>query len=288
MYEGKIIDTHMHLWDTANGYSWLPQLANGVLNHNFSAEDYLKMSKDLPISQMIHIECGGFPENPVLETKWVQEQAERYGFPHAIIAHAQLHSPDVENTLKGHKHYPNLRGIRMALNSVEGSFGAERDDYMKDPAWRKGYALLSKYGLIFEMQIYDTQIADAVELARSFPDIPIVLQHLGWPLKTGPNEFTLWKNRLAEIAQCPNVCLKISCIGWIFQKNDEKAIIPFIQEGVRLFGVDRCMVGSNCPPDSVYIPFHEIFRIFKTALASYSEADLEKVFYRNAKKFYRI
>ncbi|MBS0653830.1 MAG: hypothetical protein JSR39_09960, partial [Verrucomicrobia bacterium] len=116
MHQGQIIDTHMHLWDTANGYAWLPQLANGALNRNFFGKDYLEMTKGVPISQMVHVECGGFPHNPVLETKWVQEQADLYGFPHAIIAFAQLNSPDVEITLKGHKQYPNLRGIRMALN----------------------------------------------------------------------------------------------------------------------------------------------------------------------------
>ncbi|MBS0654027.1 MAG: amidohydrolase family protein, partial [Verrucomicrobia bacterium] len=102
------------------------------------------------------------------------------------------------------------------------------------------------------------------------------------------DDFVLWKNRLAEIAQYPNVFLKISCIGWIFQKNDEKKIVSYIQEAVRIFGVERCMVGSNCPPDAVFIPFDQIFHIFKTALASYSGIDQEKVFYRNAKKFYKI
>ena len=287
MYEGPIIDTHMHLWDIANGYKWLPHVAKGALNHNFLVKDYLEMSKGTPISQMIHIECGGFPDNPVLETKWVQEQADRYGCPQGIAAFAQLNRADVEKTLKGHLEYPNLRSIRMPLNYVAGSFGADRDDYMRDPDWRRGYALLSKYNLPFEMQIYDTQIPDAAELARSFPDILIILEHLGWPLKAEEEDMPLWRDRLAEIAQYPNVFLKISCIGWIFQKNDEKAILPYIREALHLFGVDRCMVGSNCPPDSLFIPFHEIFRIFKTALAPYSDKDQEKVFYANAKKIYR-
>jgi predicted TIM-barrel fold metal-dependent hydrolase len=29
MYEGQIIDTHMHLWDTVNGHAWLPSFAKG-------------------------------------------------------------------------------------------------------------------------------------------------------------------------------------------------------------------------------------------------------------------
>ena len=53
-----MIDTPMHIWDTANGYEWLPLLANGALNHNFFMPDYLKMAQNQPISQMAYIECG--------------------------------------------------------------------------------------------------------------------------------------------------------------------------------------------------------------------------------------
>ncbi len=288
MYSGQIIDTHMHLWDTANGYDWLPHTAGGALNRNFLMNDYFEMSKHQRISQMVHIECGGFPQNPILETKWVQEIADQLGCPQGIAAFAQLDAPDIENTLKGHCQYPNLRTIRMSLNYIAGGFGADRDDYMEDTSWRKGYALLSKYHLPFEMQIFDTQIPDASELAKDFPDIPIILEHLGWPCQSSPTYLKEWKNRLAQIAQYPNVFLKISCIGWIFQKNDEKAISAYIQEALRLFGVDRCMVGSNCPPDRIYLPFDEIFRIFKVALLPYSETDQQKVFYGNAKRIYQL
>jgi predicted TIM-barrel fold metal-dependent hydrolase len=288
MYQGQVIDTHMHIWDTANGHDWLPNLAGGVLNHNFFMKDYLEMSKHQSISQMVYVECGGFPGNPALETKWVQEQADRYGGPQGIIAYAKLDSPEVEKVLKGHSQYPNLRGIRMALNYVAGCFGADRDDYMRDPVWRKGYALLSKYNLPFEMQVFDTQIPDVCKIAEDFPDIPIILQHLGWPLKTDMNYIHQWKSRLTQLAQYSNVFLKISCIGWIFQKKDDAAILPYIKEALHIFGVDRCMVGSNCPPDRIYISFDEIFDYFKKALSGYSDQDQQKVFYGNAKRIYRL
>lgn len=278
----------MHIWDKANGYEWLPHLADGALNHNFFMPDYLKMAQNQPISQMVSIECGGFPQNPVLETKWVQEQADRYGGPQGIAAFVKLDSADAEKILRGHSHYPNLRSVRMPLNYVAGCFGADRDDYMRDKAWQKGYALLSRYNLPFEMQIFDTQIPDACTLARTFNDIPIILQHLGWPVASDLAYLREWKNRLSELAHYPNVFIKLSCIGWIFQKKNEETIIPYIREAVQLFGIDRCMVGSNCPPDSVYISFDNIFEIFKKALAAYSNLDQQKIFYENAKRIYRL
>ncbi len=288
MYSGQIIDTHMHLWDIANGYAWLSVIAEGRLPRRFYMSDYLKMSRNQSLSQMVHIECGGFPHNPVLETKWVQEQADLYGGPQAIAAFVPLETSEAEAILRGHVQYPNLRSIRMSLNFVAGGFGAARDDYMRDPNWRKGYALLAKYNLPFEMQIFDTQIPDALSLAQDYPDITILLQHLGWPATPTREYLTPWKERMALLAECPNVFLKLSCLGWIFQSNDEPLMLSYLQEAVRLFGPDRCIVGSNCPPDALFLSFDAIFILFKKALAALSPLDQQKIFYGNAKRIYRL
>lgn len=288
MYQGKIIDTHMHLWDIKNGYDWLPKLANGILHSNFLMNDYRLMAQHQPILAMVHIECGGFPQNPVLETKWVQEQADQYGGPQAIIGFAKLDDPNVENTLKEHLNYPNFRGIRMPLNYVEGCFGADREDYMKNDQWQKGFTLLSKYQLLFEMQIFDTQLTDATHLAKQYPDNLIILEHLGWPKESTIDHLPKWEEHLKEIAQYKNVFLKLSCLGWIFQTNDREAVQAYLKKALQIFGSDRCMIGSNCPPDKVFISFDQIFDHFREALASYSQDDQEKVFYKNAATIYRI
>src|SRR6185436_18077444 len=108
LYQGLIIDTHMHLWDISQGHTWLPQMAEGALHHNFFPPDYLKLCRNQPIAQMVSIECGGFPDNPVLESKWLQTQADKYGFPQGIVSFAKFTSPDVDKVLKAHTAYPNV------------------------------------------------------------------------------------------------------------------------------------------------------------------------------------
>lgn len=286
MYQGQIIDTHMHLWDRSNGYEWLPTTAEGKLNYDFLMEDYFKLSKNQKIAKMVFVECGGFPEDPVLETKWVQKQADQYGAPQGIIAFAPLHSPNIKQILRGHAECANLRGIRMPLNFVPGGFGANRDDYMIDPAWRRGYAMLAEHELLFEMQIYDHQIPMACQLTEDYPDTRIVLEHLGWPFKI--DSLTNWKEHLIRLAQFPQVFLKLSCLGWIFQTKQKDAMISLIREAVEIFGSNRCVVGSNCPPDLIYLSFDEIFEIFKLALINYPESEQRAIFHDNAKRIYRI
>lgn len=287
-YQGQIIDTHMHIWNPQNGHDWLAKLQNGILNYSFFYEDYLQMAKKQRISQTVYVECGGFPQDPSLETAWIQKQADLYGGPQGIVAYAPLDLPDVEELLKKHKAYPNLRGIRMPLNSIAGCFGTERSDYMKDPQWRKGYALLSKYDLSFDMQIYDIQIPDAVEIVKTYDDISLVLEHMGWPLRGTLEYLPEWKERLSLLAQYPQVFLKLSCLGWIFQGKNDDAIIPFIQAAIETFGPERCMVGSNCPPDLIYTSFDAIFQHIRAAVAPYSQEDQQKIFYGNAKRVYKL
>ena len=54
MYTGPIIDTHMHLWDLANGYAWLsapdPNFERLIGNYealrrNFIASDYASLTR---------------------------------------------------------------------------------------------------------------------------------------------------------------------------------------------------------------------------------------------------
>jgi predicted TIM-barrel fold metal-dependent hydrolase len=288
MYRGQIIDTHMHIWETSHGQAWLSQIADGKLNYNFTIQDYLEMSRQQSISQMVYIECGAFSHDPVLETKWVQKQADRFGGPQAIIAYAKLDSNDLDSLLKAHTQFPNVRGIRMPLNYVAGCFGADRDDYMTDDKWCKGFSKLADYQLLFEMQIFDQQIQQACKIAKTYPDTQIVLEHLGWPVEGTLAYFDTWKKNLAAIAQFQNVVIKLSCLGWIFKTCEEEVIIKYVKEAVRLFGVDRCIVGSNCPPDRIYLSFDQIFYILKKALASYSEFENQKIFYGNAKRIYRL
>ncbi|MDP1723179.1 MAG: amidohydrolase family protein [Alphaproteobacteria bacterium] len=85
MYKGEIIDTHMHLWDLKNNYPWLttnlPTLEYlggnyNKLKKNFLGNDYSKLIQQQKITKSVHVEAFGFQGNPILETQWLQKQAE--------------------------------------------------------------------------------------------------------------------------------------------------------------------------------------------------------------------
>jgi predicted TIM-barrel fold metal-dependent hydrolase len=86
----------------------------------------------------------------------------------------------------------------------------DRPDYLTDPQWRRGYSLLRRYDLSFDLQIYYPQMDDSYGLARRFPDTPIILNHTGMPIDRSPEGRDGWRRAMHRLAEAPNVACKIS------------------------------------------------------------------------------
>ena len=179
----------------------------------------------------------------------------------------------------------------MALNwhDIPHLRMTDRPDYMQDERWIAGFSLLSKYNLSFDMQLFDHQLQDAKNMADRFPNTQIILEHLAWPTDLSEAGFNRWKKNITTIAACPNVSIKISCLGCAFQKKiTESAIIQYIKTAIDIFGTDRCLFGSNFPPDSLFYTLDKIVSIVKRATTHLSPSEQKKIFYSNCKSIYKI
>ena len=76
-----------------------------------------------------------------------------------------------------------------------------------DRQFRRGFAWLGKFDLSFDAWLYHPQLPELAELARAFPDVTIMLNHIGAPLGVGPyagkrdEVFQIWSQGIA--AACP-------------------------------------------------------------------------------------
>ena len=52
---------------------------------------------------------------------------------------------------------------------------------MQDDKWRRGFALLEKYGLSWDLRVPYWHLAEAAAVARQFTNVQIVLNHTGFP-----------------------------------------------------------------------------------------------------------
>lgn len=295
MYKDDIIDAHMHLWDLSHGdYPWLKEpsghfdeLIGNVhrLAKDFLIQDYEALVKKYGVTKSVHVEANASLKKALYETEWLQKIADHHGFPHGIVFHADLRDPDIENVLKDHCQFPNVRGVRQILFHQGGS---SEDNLIEDPHWRRGLQSLSKQILSFDLSLFGPQLPAAIELVKENPTVHFVLDHLGWPLDVTDQGFERWKKDLQALAAFPNVFLKLSGVGLIFKVDDRENIKRFLQAGIEIFGEDRAFFAGNCPPDALFLSYGTLIEIAKDAYSRYSQGAQRKLFYENAKLFYDL
>ena len=65
---------------------------------------------------------------------------------------------------------------------------------MQDDHWRRNFALLEKHGMSWDMRIPWWHLEEGAEVARSFPGIPMVVNHTGLPLDRSEEGLAIWRD----------------------------------------------------------------------------------------------
>lgn len=299
MDDFPIVDPHHHLWDLERfSYPWLSarplpaSVAGDVapIAKSYLLDDYLADTAKQKVVKSVHVDAGFDPSQPVEETRWLQSIADQRGFPHGIVARAELHRPDVETTLASHCRFPNVRGIRHIVNwhPDPAKTYVTKPDFLTDPAWLRGFAQLKRYNLSFDLQLYPSQMADAAALAAAHGDTTIILNHAGMPVDRDPEALSLWRAGMRALGAQPNVWVKISGLGMVDWRWTEQSIRPFVLETIEIFGPDRCMFASNFPVDKLYSSFDALYDAFKSIVSDFSVGERRKLFSDTALAVYRI
>lgn len=297
--ELRIADPHQHFWNLDRSYyPWLCDATPiafrygdyASLRRTYLPPDYRRDHGALRVVKTVHVEAEFDRRNPVAETRWLGTLAAEFGLPSACVAHVALDTDDVEETLTSHAESPLVRGIRHKPAAVDRASDARRGrkGSMDDPAWRKGYGLLERFGWSFDLQTPWWYLPAAADLAAEFPGIPIVINHTGLPADRSAEGLAGWRSALEIVAAHPNVALKISGLGQKGQPWTVEANRQVIVDAIAIFGVDRCMFASNYPVDRLVAPFATIFHGFRAAVSDRPAADICKLFHDNAVRVYRL
>lgn len=295
-YAGPVVDAHQHFWDpSVNDHPWLrPQARIPFRYGNYDAikrrylpPDYLEDARGQNVLETVYCETEWNPADPLGETQYASGLAERFGLPNAIIAQAWLDRADVAAVLAGQAACPLVRSVRHKPGGPRAPGEAGRS-LMSDEGWRRGYALLQRHGLNFDLQAAWWNFGEAVALARDFPATTIVLNHTGLPSDRSEAGLAGWHDAMAALAQQPNVRVKISGLGqagrpWTVADN-----CWIVRETIAIFGADRCMFASNFPVDSLCGSFATIFGGFRVIVADLSLAAQALLFCETARATYRL
>jgi predicted TIM-barrel fold metal-dependent hydrolase len=313
-----IIDPHHHLWD--RGARYLLEDIKGDIDaggHNVRATVFSQCDS--------MYRADGDPKfAPIGETEFVNgvsamSASNTYGPARVcagIVGFADLllGAAEVDAVLEAHLRAAGdrFKGVRhCSVWDADRSIKSTPFDYppqlLLDGKFRSGFARLGRYGLSFDSLIYHTQIPELTDLAKTFADTLIVLDHIGIPLGIGAyagrhdEVFKAWTNNIRELAKCPNTRVKLGgmgmhLFGFGFEKQPKpptseelaEAWRPYVEICIEAFGPRRAMFESNFPVDKRYYSYGVMWNAYKRLAAGYSADETAGLFFCAAKETYRL
>lgn len=294
----RFVDAHIHLWDLKHiRYPWLtgPFSSDGPngsvepIAKNYLIEDYLEDAKAYEPLAAVHIDAGAHPDDALKETRWLQAMADESGFPQAIVAYAPLHEATVEALLVEHSRHKNVRGIRQIVNwHPDARLTYTPRNYLEDPQWEQGLALLGKYNLSFDLQIYPLQMQQAAKIGGRYDHIPLMLNHAGMPINDGSDYQEIWLNGLKALCALPHAYVKLSGFGLARRDWTVDNIRSWVLRVIDLFGPKRVMFASDFPTDKLFSDFNRVLGAFDAITADFTPQERDDLFAANALRHYRI
>jgi predicted TIM-barrel fold metal-dependent hydrolase len=306
-----IVDPHHHLWHhTGNVYLFPELVADLSSGHNIRAT--------------VFEECGSMyradgPEElrSLGETEFVTGVAAMsasggFGTARACAAINLTLGSRVEPILEAH-----IAASGGRFHAIRFSTAWDADErvhktvprarILEEKQFREGYKCLARFGLTFDAWVYHPQLDEVADLAASFPDTPIVLNHFGSPILGGPNAgrpaeaFAEWRAGMTALASHENVHVKLGALPVRRSKPAQKAGAaplsseeiatawrPFFEVCVEQFGARRCMFESNFPVQKRWCSYAVLWNACKRLAAGASASEKSALFSETAARAYRL
>jgi predicted TIM-barrel fold metal-dependent hydrolase len=292
----RIVDAHHHIWRRAH----LPWLLGPTQPRIFGPYDSIKRDylvteyrDDIArtgVEKSVYSQANWAPNWFVDEVAWVTNVAAESGFPHAIVAFANMTQDDVRRDLDRLSAFPMVRGIRHQMHWHQNPLYrfASGPDVVGSDRVIANVGRLAERGWAFELQIFEGQVAAALRLVEACPDVTFVLQHAGMPEDVSPEGKARWAASMRRLAAQPNVVAKVSAFGTFLRRNDPEHIAWALGETVTIFGADRCLWGSNFPIEKIWTDYRSLHDAFIAASADLNAGERDAVFRTTAERVYSL
>jgi L-fuconolactonase len=276
-----IIDSHIHLWDIKRlSYSWLDQV--NMIKQDFFIEDYQQASKSYMVKKMVFIQGECKTEENLKEIEFVMEQALIDCRIKGIVAYAPLEKGwDVAPILDIFKKNPFIKGVRRMYDDAP--------EICCTYSFLDGVNLLPEYFLSYDLSIKPSSMQDTIRMISDCPNTQFILDHLGKPDILNSSLLSFKKN-MDKLASFSNVVAKIS--GLITEADTRnwsvRQIEPYVKHVIQCFGFDRLLFGSDWPVLLLAGSYDRWLNALDEILYGNSKENLNKLFYENADRIYKL
>jgi L-fuconolactonase len=272
------IDSHQHFWRYAQeDYPWISQ-AMDVLRRDFLPEDLVPHLTAHGLDASVAVQARGSLD----ETRWLCLLAEGSPRVAGVVGWVNLCADDVEDQLDAVSH-PKLLGIRHIVQDEPDDRFMDRTDF------RRGIAAVGRRGLVYDILVFERQLPAAIDLVRSFPDLPFVIDHIAKPrIADGIRE--PWDGHIRALASRENVTCKVSGLvteaAWsTWQPGD---LAPYLDTVLEAFGPHRLLYGSDWPVCLLAASYAQVYSVARTLSDTLSGPEQDAFFGGTAARVYGI
>ncbi|WP_232331363.1 amidohydrolase family protein [Agromyces laixinhei] len=248
----RTIDAHLHLWDrTVSDYAWItPEL--GRLFDDFGPEQARAELTAAAIDAAILVQA----EDSAADTRFMLDVAREHDWVAGVVGWVPLEHPRrmcaALDDLAGET---VLCGIRHLVHDDP------RDEFLDLPGVRASLAEVARRGLAFDVpDAWPRHLAAAGRLARSLPELTVVIDHLAKP-PVGRDEFDAWLREFRVAAELPNTVAKFSGLHLPGVPFGAESVQPLWEIALEAFGPERLMYGGDWPmtvPTGGYQPTWQV------------------------------
>ncbi|MGE3797826.1 MAG: amidohydrolase, partial [Thermomicrobiales bacterium] len=252
MPPARILDSHVHLWDTERfRIPWLDDIT--MLNRPMSLTDYEDATAGLPVEGLVYLQVEVSPPYALSEAREIARLAETSQQIRGIIPWAPLEFGE-----RCRLFLEELAAVSPLIKGVRRIVQAEPDpDFCLQPDFVRGNQLLAEFGLRSDICCTWKQLGQNVELVRRCPETMFILDHIAKP-HILENAFEPWASQMTALAALPNCYCKIS--GVLTEADhhhwEVEQVKPYVLHALEAFGEDRVVFGSDWPVVTQAATYH--------------------------------
>jgi L-fuconolactonase len=222
----------------------------------------------------------------VEDNQWVLDLASRDPFIVGYVGNLPAGTDAFAGLLARFANNRLFRGIRLGSSRLR--------DGLKTKRFSADLALLSKRDLALDLLGEPSMLSDVIQIARAFPDLRIVIDHVANLKIDGNAPPPEWMKGMSEAGRCRNIFCKVSGLVEGSGKTNSTAprdvafYKPVLDAIWECFGENRLIYGSNWPVSERFAKLEIVQSIVQQYFDMKGAAAVERVFLKNAQAAYKF
>ena len=166
-----MLDSHHHLWKyNSHDYVWMADEMES-LRRDFLITDLKPLIRESGVTGLVTVQA----RQMVDETEWLLDLAKQQQEIRGVVGWVPLVEESVRDILAKFAANPALKGVRHILHDEPD------DDYMLRPDFNRGIRQLRRFGLTYDILIFERHLPQTIRFVQQHPDQVFIEDHIAKP-----------------------------------------------------------------------------------------------------------